>query len=226
MVNVMAGLQEDQEKAVCFGMRDECRRLRVPMVGGHVSPEGEVPFLAAAVLGEAGTLLADRNARPGQVVLLAIDLRGERWGDYLLNWDSHSAKDPETLCRDLAILCDLADLGLCRAAKDVSNAGILGTLAMLLENAGLGAQIDLARLRVPEPFSLADWLKVYPSYGFFLLCEPSARASCLERFEERGIWAAEVGSTNRSATLRTCLGEEEEEFIDIHRAGILNLPGS
>jgi len=214
MVSLLAGLGEEEEKVVCQGIRDECRRLRVPLTGGHVSPDGQSPFLAAAILGEARNLLADRNARPGQSILLAMDLRGQRWGDYLLNWDSHNGKDAEILTADLGILCSLAEEGRAVAAKDVSNAGILGSLAMLLENAGLGARVDLDRIRVPHAFTRVDWLKVYPSYGFLIIGDKAGLPAAREMFLQRGIWAEDVGRTDDSGTLRICSGDQEATFMD------------
>jgi selenophosphate synthetase-related protein len=224
LVNVLAGVDEGQIEAVSQGIREECERLRVPMVGGHISPEGRAPFLAASVLGRAEALLTDRNAGPDQEILLALDLRGERWGEYLLNWDSHAKKDSGALCDDLAILCTLAEEDGCVAAKDVSNAGILGSLAMLLENAGLGAEVDLARVQIPGPFDLLDWLKVYPSYGFLLVCKPEAKAATLRRFRERGIWADGIGRTDDSGQLRLSWKGEEAVLFDFSQAGVLNLP--
>jgi len=224
MVNVLAGVDEQQVEAISQGIREECQRLRVPMVGGHISPEGTTPFLAASVLGRAKALLTDRSARPGQEILLAVDLRGERWGDYLLNWDSHVRKDSDTLCRDLAILCGLAEEGLCTTAKDVSNAGILGSLAMILENAGLGAMVDLDRIEVPDSFELLDWLKVYPSYGFLLVCDKEAESVARGRFEERGIWVNRIGRTDDSRSLRLSWKGEEDILFDFSQTGIFDLP--
>jgi uncharacterized protein len=222
LVSVLAGLDEGPEGEVCRGIREECGRLGVPMVGGHVSPEGRSPFLAAAILGEARSLLADRNARPGQAVLLALDLRGERWGSSLLNWDSHRAKGAETIAKDLGILPCLAEEGMAASAKDVSNAGIVGSLAMLLEGAGLGAVLDLDRLVVPRPFTMEEWLKMYPSYGFLLIADPSDIPRVRERFLDRGIWAEAVGRTDDSGILRLRSGEEEAVFMDFSRQSVFS----
>jgi selenophosphate synthetase-related protein len=225
MVNVMVGVNEEQEEAICRGLREESLRLKVPLVGGHISPEGGTPFLAVAMVGEAKVLLADHLARSGQEIVLAMDLRGERWGDYILNWDSHAAKDAGTLCNDLGVLCKLAEQGMCVAAKDVSNAGILGSLAMLLENAGLGAAVDLEQVSVPEPFTLADWLKIYPSYGFLLICSRDAKSSVLERFEARGIWAQRIGETDSSNKLLLRRRGERAVLFDFNKQGILKPHG-
>ena len=221
MVNVLGGVSLEQQEEICRGMREECRRLRVPMVGGHVVPEGNGPFLAVSVVGEARSLLSDRKAEAGQEVVLALDLRGERWSPDLLNWDSHGRKDSETVIADLEVLCSLGEEGLGVAAKDVSNAGIVGTLAMLLEQAGLGAKIHLDRIVVPAGFSLAEWLKVYPSYGFLVVCKRVHLAATTKRFADRGIWAEGIGSTDASRKLCLCLGDEEALLLDFTKRGIL-----
>ncbi len=223
LVNVLAGVTGERLAEVCRGIREECRRLGVPMAGGHVSPEGAGPFLAASVLGKAEALLLDRNAGPGLEILLAVDLRGERWGDWLVNLDSNAGKDPETLRRDLEVLCSLAEEGLCAAAKDVSNAGILGTVGMLLENAGLGGWVDLERIEVPGGFDPVEWLRVYPSYGFVLTCEAGSRRAVLERFRERGIWAAAIGRTDGSGRLVLRWKGEEATLFDLEDRGVLGV---
>jgi selenophosphate synthetase-related protein len=224
LVSVLAGLEEGPEREVCRGIREECRRLDVPMVGGHVSPDGASPFLAAAILGEARALLADRNARPEQTILLAVDLRGERWGDTLLNWDSHRAKDPTALAADLELLCLLAESGMAVSAKDVSNAGIIGSLAMLLEGPGLGAVVDLDRIEVPLPFTREQWLKVYPSYGYLLVADHEKAPSVRERFQDRGIWSEALGRTDDTGVLRLRSGKEEGVFIDFSCQRIFSPP--
>ena len=72
LVNVLAGVDEERIEAISQGIREECQRLQVPMVGGHISPEGTAPFLAASILGRAKALLTDRSAGPGQEILLAV----------------------------------------------------------------------------------------------------------------------------------------------------------
>ncbi|MEW6442441.1 MAG: AIR synthase related protein [bacterium] len=222
MVNVLGGVVRERQAEICRGMADECRRLRVPMVGGHLAPEEGGAFLAVSVLGEARALLVDSRATPGQDVVLALDLRGERWGDAILNWDSHAGKGADTLLADLGVLCSLAERGLCSACRDVSNAGIVGTLAMLLERAGLGARIDLGSIAVPPPFGLGDWLRVYPSFGFVLVSAAAGLRETLRAFSDRGIWAARIGRTDGTGRLRVCLDGEEAVAFDFSVGRILN----
>jgi hypothetical protein len=126
-----------------------------------------------------------------------------------------------TLCTDLEILCTLAERELATAARDISNAGLLGSLAMLLEGAGLGAEVELGRIQVPPAFTLTEWLKVYPSYGFVLTCPDSAVHGVLGLFRERGIWSDVIGTTDSSRSIRLRLAEEEAVFLDLSRVSVL-----
>jgi selenophosphate synthetase-related protein len=80
--------------------------------------------------------------------------------------------------------------------------------------------VDLGSIAVPAPFSRSDWLKVYPSYGFLLVCDVSARDDSLELFHQRGIWAAEIGRTDASQRLCLRLEKEEAVLFDFSRKGI------
>ena len=51
------------------------------------------------------------------------------------------------------------------AAKDVSMAGLVGTIGMLAEASGTGATIDVAAIPRPEQRGLADWLTCFPGFA-------------------------------------------------------------
>ena len=60
------------------------------------------------------------------------------------------ARRAERLRGDLELLPQLAEDGLCDAAKDISMAGTLGTALMLLECSQVGARIDLDAHSAPQ----------------------------------------------------------------------------
>lgn len=51
------------------------------------------------------------------------------------------------------------------AAKDVSMAGIVGTLGMLAEASGAGAELDVAAVPHPDAADLGSWLTCFPGYA-------------------------------------------------------------
>ncbi len=214
MVNSIGGLSGRPLTEVVAGMREECLRLGIPMVGGHIIPEQESLCLVVSVLGEAKALLRGTTAQPGQAIVLAVDLDGTRWGDFILNWDSHYKKTSEKICGDLEVMVSLAEDGLCRAARDVSMCGIVGTVAMMLEASGVGGSVDLDAFEVPKGLLLEDWLRIYPSYGFVLSVEDRYVEACSARFTARGIWAGRIGCVHAERKLYLSSGNANEILFD------------
>jgi selenophosphate synthetase-related protein len=223
MVNMISGLSGQELKEVLRGMREECERLCIPMVGGHCIPEDDSLALVVSVLGEAKAVLRGSSARPGEDIVLAIDLDGCRWGDFILNWDSHYRKSTERLCDDLEVMVSLAEEGLCGSARDISMSGILGTIAMMLEASGTGGWVDLDRIEVPALFRPEDWYMVYPSYGFVLTTKAVNTGECVARFHNRGIWAGRVGRVEAEKKFWVHSGGESAILYDFSRQGIMRM---
>lgn len=175
------------------GMAAAAKVYGVPVVGGHSNARAGSEQLSVAILGRANALLSSFDAKPGDVLIAAVDLRGG-YRQHFSNWDAASGSDPERLRGDLEILPRLAEDRLCRAAKDISNAGLLGTLLMLLECSGVGATVDLDQVPMPADVDPARWLlQTFPSYGFLLAVRPRQVDDVLARFQARAISAAAFG---------------------------------
>ena len=184
-----------QSAPVWEGMSEASRVYGVPIVGGHTtltSTGSTSTYLAAAVLGRASRLITSFDARPGDDLLMAVDLRGSWRGDKPF-WNASVGVPPERLRADLALLPEIAEQGWCRAGKDISNGGIVGTLAMLLACSQVGAELWLDRLPRPADPDLPRWLVAFPSYGFLLSVAPERTAAVTARFASRGLACAPVG---------------------------------
>jgi AIR synthase-related protein len=195
---------------VLDGLAAASRAYGVPVVGGHTNTRAAGGGLSVAVLGWAARLLTSFDAKPGQTLIAAIDLRGgfREAGNY---WDCASGAPPARLREDLEVLPAIAEAGLCRAAKDISMAGIIGTALMLLECSGCGARIDLDAIPCPEGAPLDRWLAAFPSYGFLLAVEPAQVGGVLSRFAARGIAAAAIGGCDASGVVQLTLGDAAAE---------------
>ncbi len=64
-----------------------------------------------------------------------------------------------------------------RAAKDVSMAGIVGTLGMLAEAGGTGAELDVAAVPRPTAAQLGAWLTCFPGFAMLTPVPRCARES-------------------------------------------------
>ncbi|MFT0139171.1 sll0787 family AIR synthase-like protein [Alcanivoracaceae bacterium MT1] len=202
--------------AILGGLREAAEKYRVPVVGGHSNARTDRPQLAVAILGRARALLTSFDANPGDSLITVYDPRG-RYRPVADNWDASSEAPAERLRGDLEILPMLAEQGLCRAAKDISMAGVVGTTLMLLEASGVGAVLDLDALPRPAGVPLERWLRTFPSYGFVLSVAPAHRAAVLRAFHERNLAAAEVGTVTASGRFELSLNGKRGLFWDLRR---------
>lgn len=218
-----AGLES--AKPILAGLNVAANVYGIPVVGGHTNTRNSSGQLAAAILGRANSLMTSFDARPGQSLIAAVDLRG-RYREPANYWDAstHSPTNQPTPARlraDLEILPRLAEDGLCRAAKDISMGGVVGSALMLLECSHAGATIHLDRLPIPPGVSLERWLYTFPSYGFVLSVESGDVAEVLSRFTERDLSAAVIGEIEDTGILRLQLGEQQEDFWDLHQSSLI-----
>ncbi|MCP3019523.1 sll0787 family AIR synthase-like protein [Cupriavidus basilensis] len=181
-----------QAAEVLKGMAAASAAYGVPIVGGHSNARSDQAQLAVAIVGRARRLLSSFAARPGDRLLMAVDLRGA-FAEPHPYWNASTEAPPARLRADLELLPALAEDGLCAAAKDISMAGTLGTALMLLECSGVGARIDLGRIPAPVGVPMARWLTAFPSYGFLLAVREQDAARVSERFRARDIACAEIG---------------------------------
>jgi uncharacterized protein len=219
VVDVYWHREAAEAELVFAGMRAASEAYGVPIVGGHTSSErGGIHALAVAIVGRARALLTSFGARPGQLVLAAIDLRGQWYGDYPF-WNASTGAPPERLREDLAVLPALAATGRVSACKDISMGGVLGTLLMLLESSGCGAVFDPALVPIPEGVSdRARWLEAFPSFGYLLSVAPEDASCVCEAFRARQIACAPFATLDATRTLRLATEAGPEELWDLEQA--------
>ncbi|WP_425101944.1 sll0787 family AIR synthase-like protein [Tropicibacter sp. S64] len=203
------------------GLRDAAAAYGVPLVGGHTNFAASELNLAVSVLGKAKKPVTSFDARPGDVLLAAIDHRGR-----YVNFDNFCAalEAPHDRLRgDLALMPELADRSLLRAGKDISQGGIAGTALMLCECSGVGAVLELDRIQSPGGVPLQRWLHSFPSFGFLLAVAPDNAAEVCLAFRQRGIWADPIGTITEGSALTLQRGSETALFWDHNRSPYLSL---
>ncbi|MBD1552706.1 sll0787 family AIR synthase-like protein [Pseudomonas typographi] len=198
------------------GLQAACSAYAVPMVGGHTSlAAGNPGSLAVAISGWANRLLSTLHARPGQVLAMAVSLDGQ-WHADAPYWKAFEGVPAQRLRDQLEVLPRLAEAGWVQAAKDISNAGILGTLLMLLEARGLGACVDLDALPRPAGAPLLRWLQAFPSYGFLLALEATQLPAVCKAFAFEGLQCQPIGTLDGSGQLHVHMGAQRALFWDLN----------
>jgi putative N-acetyltransferase (TIGR04045 family) len=146
---------------VLSGLRSAAGAWGVPVLGGHTQL-GVPAALSVTALGRTSRPVPAGGGRPGDEVRVTADLGGGwRRGHTGRQWDSTSHREPAVL-RDQQRAVALAGPA---AAKDVSMAGLAGTLGMLAEASGCAAELDVAAVPRPDGASVGDWLTCFPGYA-------------------------------------------------------------
>jgi putative N-acetyltransferase (TIGR04045 family) len=153
------------------GIAKGSQAWRVPVLGGHTQL-GVPGSLAVTAFGRTSNPIPAGGGSVGDAVRLTADLSGDwRPGHHGRQWDSSSARSAD----DLAELSNLVALMAPRAAKDVSMAGVVGTVGMLAEAGGTGAELDVARIPRPAKADMGDWLTCFPGYAMLTADRPGAK---------------------------------------------------
>ncbi|MHB8894236.1 MAG: AIR synthase related protein [Candidatus Geothermincolia bacterium] len=224
LVTVVSEGIPDEEKRERFlsGLEDGLDHYGVPLLGGHTSPEGGSLSIAVCVAGWADRLLRGDGARQGDAVVAALDLEGEPHHPFYA-WDTVSrAEGARTLSR-LDALVEIAGAGLATACRDISNPGLLGTLAMLLEASDAGALVDLDAIPAPVTVDLEWWMRAYPSFGFLLTTDPALVEPLLSLLRSNGIDAAVIGEVSEGSRLTVRRGVETATFLDWRKRGVTGI---
>jgi selenophosphate synthetase-related protein len=223
IVDTIVGSETVARQAL-LGMRYASDLYQVPIVGGHLTLTEGPPSISAFGMGATGPgsrVLSARNAKPGQSLMVACATEGRMREDFpfFRSFDERGRR----LGGDVRLLARVADEGSCVAAKDISMAGLIGSLVMLLEYAQLGATVDLDGLPRPDAVDLEQWLTCFPCYGF-LLCVPEGREEqCAHPFHQRGLEAAVVGTLDNSGQVRTRLSDVVATVFNLRTESVTGL---
>lgn len=231
----MVNLTSTQRRDVCLelgrGMEEGVKKFGVPMVGGHLHPDTAYDALDVAILGtvKRDSVIYSSGARPGDKVLVAIDLDGRISPTYNLAWDTTTKKSTAEIRKQMATMVTIGERKLVTAGKDISNPGMIGTLGMLLESSGVGAVIELNRIPRPEvkELTFSQWLKMYPGSGYVLTVKSEAEGvECIRLFQAAGIAASIIGEVDSSKKLRITSGNETALVFDFTKDKITGIaPG-
>jgi putative N-acetyltransferase (TIGR04045 family) len=155
---------------ILTGLRRAAAAYDVPVLGGHTQL-GVPAALSVTALGRAARPVPGGGGRPGHRVTLTADLGGGwRPGYTGRQWDSTSSRSAADLRTMLGAVAEARPA----AAKDVSMAGVAGTLGMLAEASGCGAELDVAAVPRPRDATVGDWLTCFPGFAMLTADHPQA----------------------------------------------------
>ena len=216
----MTNVLSTQDKNICAqimdGINEGVIKFGVPMVGGHVHPDAPYNSLDVSITGimNRDDIITSCGAKPGDKVLVAIDLDGVIHPQFHLNWDTTTMKSAELVQAQIMAMSELAQKHLLSGGKDISNPGTLGTLGMLLETSNVGAIVELELIPRNTAVNWEDWLKLYPGAGFVLTAAEDNVDKIIELLEKVNITTAVVGSIISDKKLYLTSNDNKEVVFD------------
>jgi AIR synthase-related protein len=161
LLDALAARDASFASRILCGLRKASAAYGVPVLGGHTQL-GVPAALSVTALGRTAAPVPGGGGRPGHEIRLTADLGGGwRRGYTGRQWDSTTSRSPAQLRAMLGFVAAARPA----AAKDVSMAGIAGTLGMLAEASGCGAVLDVARVPRPAGTAMGDWLTCFPGFA-------------------------------------------------------------
>ena len=223
ITNALWHSNEKEAQELFKHIKRACDAFDVKFSGGHttISPTTN-ENLALAITGFAKQLLSCHHLEPGQELFLLTDLDGSWHGDSAY-WACTLGKTSEQLRKQWEIPAELAEKHLAVAAKDISNGGIFGTLLMMLELTGCGADIHINDIPRPQKSDLIRWLSAFQSFGF-LLSVPKEKTEPLEAFfNDSPLICQKIGTVTNNQKIIVRTPHAEEEFWDLSKEALTNM---
>jgi putative methanogenesis marker protein 2 len=228
-VDVLSISNERIRDLVTEGMQLAAAQFGVPVVGGHLHPDTPYSVVDVAILGVArlDSVIYSHTAQAGDRVIAAIDLEGRVHPSCILNWDSVTMKTPDRVRSQIEVMRTLGEGHLVTAGKDISNPGVIGTLGMLLEISGKGAEIQLDDIPRPDfeatGLTFEHWVRMYPGMGFVLTSKEEHVDDVCKRFEGAGITARPIGTVNDNGALSITYQNQKTQVFDLKKNGIMRI---
>jgi len=192
LLDALAARDASFASRVVRGLRDASAAWGVPVLGGHTQ-FGVPAALSVTALGRARDPVPAGGGRPGHALTVTADLGGGwRPGYTGAQWDSTTGRTSE----ELRALGSVVARTRPAAAKDVSMAGLVGTVGMLAEASGCRAVLDVDRVPAPASAGTGDWLTCFPGFAVVTAdapgrpcapAGPAVSAACGELGEGAGV---------------------------------------
>ncbi|MCL2550285.1 MAG: methanogenesis marker 2 protein [Methanimicrococcus sp.] len=226
MVDVVSSSDVETFKEIFTGMAEGVKLFGVPVVGGHTHPEGE-KSLSVAIIGIAkkDQLIRSDTAKPGDAVIFAIDLDGRTGPNSPYSFESVSSKTKEEIKKMYEAPRLIGQKQLATAGKDISNPGLIGTLGMLCEVSGAGAEINAGQIIRPDDpeITLERWLLMHPGTGFVFTAAPEKVEECLQVLREGKMTADVCGEMTKERKVILRSGNNTAVVFDFEKEGITGI---
>ena len=226
IIDVLFSSNSENANEILRGIRDNAARYNVPVVGGHISQDAESPSLSVFILGKAKKLLTSFSAQAGDELVFICNLKGRFISGFNF-WDSSSMLEGIEAVKQLEAVSEIAEDGTADTAKDVSMAGLIGSILMLLESSGKGAVINIDAIPRPFEVPLSEWLLTFLSFGFILSLRPDKTSVVKDKFHKMNLTCKSIGTVTTEKNVFFINNESGKElFWDFNKKTLIGINGA
>jgi len=221
-VCVISSSSSKVRRMIAKGIKYGLNKYQLKFLKGHTHPDTSFDAIDAAVVGIAKNFLPSTTAKPGDRLIIALDLKGRpSIRGWLRTFDSVSGKSIEELSKRLEAMIEIADKNLAHATRDISGPGIVGTLGMLCESSRVGAEVSIEAIPKPKTIKLRDWLLTYPAIGFIISTDRPEE--CLSVLKNHDLVADVIGRVTESRIVYLLHKGQREIFMNLYKESIFGL---
>jgi len=186
-------------KKIFEGTMEGSQKFQVPIVRGHTNPHGNYE-LSSTMIGEVRkeNYISAKIAKINDDVILAVDFMGKIPNVSKFYWDTVTFKQSEEVLFRRRAMNTIAQQHLANSAKDISNAGIFGTILQLIKYSNVGALININKITIPpflinEGYDLETYIKMYLTTSYILSAPEDKSEDILKVFEKHQMDAMVIG---------------------------------
>ncbi|MEJ2296359.1 MAG: AIR synthase-related protein [Candidatus Lokiarchaeota archaeon] len=152
----------------------------------------------------ASLILSYIDAEIGQDIINGICEVGKASKLY---WDTVTFKTSEQVLYKRRAMTQIAHHHIANASKDISNAGIFGSILQIVKYSSVGADIDLDSIQIPpklraQDYSLEHYSKMYLTTSFVLTAPFENCDEMIEIFSSYGLKAKIIGKIIKAPVLK------------------------
>jgi len=182
------------------GAMEGSQKFRVPIVRGHTNPNSNYNELSSTMIGEIKKTdyLSAKNAKSNDDIILAVDFLGKIPDVSKYYWDTVTFKQSEEVLLRRRAMNVIAQQHLANSAKDISNAGIFGTILQLIKYSNVGAIININKIIIPpflvkNGYDLDTYTKMYLTTSYIVSAPEDKSKDILKIFDKHNMNAAVIG---------------------------------
>jgi len=188
--------------------------FKVPIVRGHTNIK-EFNELSSTVIGEIkkDEYISATNAQNRDKIILAVDFSGKVGRASKLHWDTVTYKSSEEVLNKRMAMNEIAKKKIVNSSKDLSNAGIFGTIMQLVNYSKVGALVNVNKIKIPPAlkqagYTLETFIQMFLTTSYILTAQQEHCEEVINIFKKRGLEATIIGEIITENILKISDGKD------------------